>query len=617
MKRAEQKRAEQKRAEHYPNSRPPTTLRWFALGTLFVAVISGCAVPPPPRTSPQPRKDVVTKQILDAIASETPQKGIELISYYRGQDLLSDNELNADASRAKEAMRSRFVSLLDEKKYEPAIGMLRSLQTLEPGAKNLDGWSLTRLWSALASTYHDQGNNVAALDAFDRIPTLEDLKVDDLAAYGKLGVTYHDRHTVSLVVDQLKSRNADVPKGLPDFLSQTPSPSQMLKGTVTIWVNRGIKVEQGVGLPDSVIGSGFFIDERGYLLTNYHVIESEVDPKYEGYSRLYVRLSGSPEDRIPAKVVGYSRIFDIALLKVEINPPYVFSLTDVRDVPPGTRIYAIGSPGGLESTITSGIISANGRRFLQMGDQIQMDAPVNPGNSGGPLFDEQGQLVGVVFAGIQQFQGVNFAIPSFWLRQFLPDLYQGGEVVPPWIGAAVTETNDGLEVEFVQPSSPAEKIGLQTHDIITGFDGSHPKKIGDFQKQLMMLPADTLVSISWKRDGHDMQGYVIPTQRPFVPAEEALKLLQPEDLFPVLFGMDVDRAPSGPFQKNYVVTNVYPGTPADDLGLTPQDPFTVVGWHVDDKQKIAQLQIVVRAKKAGFMERGVQLTAYLETDNFI
>jgi S1-C subfamily serine protease len=391
----------------------------------------------------------------------------------------------------------------------------------------------------------------------------------------------------------------------------------MLKGTVTIWVNRGIKMQGGVGYADRVIGSGFFIDPRGYLITNYHVISSEVDPTYEGYSRLFVRLPNKPDERIPAQVVGYSKIFDIALIKVEVTPAYVFSFTNIRTLEPGEQIFAMGSPGGLENTITSGIISATGRRFLQMGDAIQMDVPVNPGNSGGPLVDGKGDLVGVVFAGIEQFQGVNFAIPSFWIRKFLPQLYGGGNVVHPWIGADVQVVNNGLEVVYVAPGSPAQISGLREHDIITMINGNHVRKVGDAQSVLLSFPQRTLLSVTWERDGRAQSGYVMPSDRPYIPIEEALKTQEPADLFPALFGMDVESTSDFPWQRDFVVKYVYPGSIADETGLSPQDPLTVVNWKVDKKQHAAIVQLVMKQKKAGFLQRAIQLGTSLEIPNFL
>ena len=254
--------------------------------------------------------------------------------------------------------------------------------------------------------------------------------------------------------------------------------ADMLEGTVTIWVNRGIRIEKGVGYPDRVIGSGFFIDARGYLLTNYHVIESEVDPKYEGYSRLFIRFNESTGEKIPAKVVGYDTVFDLALLKAETPARYSFGGSAGLRVSPGDKVFAIGSPAGLEKTITSGIVSATGRRFLEMGDAIQVDVPLNPGNSGGPLLSEGGDLIGIVFAGLEQFEGLNFAVPYVWIEHALPLLFKGGEAVHPWMGAALAETEKGLEVVYTLPGEPGRPCGPRA--------GRHP---GDDQRRSAEEPA--------------------------------------------------------------------------------------------------------------------------------
>jgi S1-C subfamily serine protease len=372
-----------------------------------------------------------------------------------------------------------------------------------------------------------------------------------------------------------------------------------------------------VGLPDRVIGSGFFIDKRGYLITNYHVIASEVDPKYEGFSRLYIRLPEKPEQRVPAKVIGYDRIFDIALLKVEIDVPYVFSFNETRDLSSGLPIYAIGSPIGLDKTITSGIISATERRFLQMGDAMQIDVPVNPGSSGGPLLNEKGALIGIVFAGLLQFESINFAIPAFWIRKFLPSFYRGGEVSHPWLGAAVYKRDTGLEIQYVPPGSPADKAGLRAEDILTEIGGVPVETIAAAQDILLSRFPESLVTVTWIRDGGSMDALINLEERPFSPVEEALDKDLKHRLFPVLFGMRVKKSGSTFFQEDYVITDIYPGSPADETGLSADDPFTLRNWVVDEDQRAALLQIFIRKRKAGFLEAGIQLASYLELDNFI
>ena len=105
-----------------------------------------------------------------------------------------------------------------------------------------------------------------------------------------------------------------------------------IDATVTIWVDKGISIHNGIGYADRVLGSGFFIDKRGYLITNHHVINDMVDPKYEGYSRLYIKLASDQDTRIPAKVIGYDSVLDLALLKAEIDPPYILSLGSSQDL---------------------------------------------------------------------------------------------------------------------------------------------------------------------------------------------------------------------------------------------------------------------------------------------
>ena len=175
-----------------------------------------------------------------------------------------------------------------------------------------------------------------------------------------------------------------------------------MQATVTIWVDRGIKVQAGAGYADIIIGSGFFIDERGYIVTNHHVIESMVDPKYEGYSRLYIKLLNDSVTKIPARVVGYDPVMDLALLKVEIVPDFVFNLGGSRDLETGDKISAIGTPIGLQGTLTSGIISSTDRKLMPLGSVFQIDAAVNSGNSGGPLIDSKLKVQAVVFAGMLQ-----------------------------------------------------------------------------------------------------------------------------------------------------------------------------------------------------------------------
>jgi serine protease Do len=409
---------------------------------------------------------------------------------------------------------------------------------------------------------------------------------------------------------------------LPDsaaaIAATAPSFPKMITGTVTILVNRGIKVENGVGYPDRVIGSGFFIDKRGYILTNHHVIESEVDPKYEGYSRLYIRLSESPAgERIPAKVVGYDKIFDLALIKAEVTPEYTFGGSFDQTVAPGDRIFAIGSPAGLEKTITAGIISAMGRRLLQVGDSMQVDVPLNPGNSGGPLLDEKGDLIGICFAGLQQFAGLNFAIPYTWVEKALPALYRGGQAVHSWLGMAVAETDKGLEVVYTVPSEPAALAGLTAGDVLEAVDGVSYTKLQDAQEAILRHTPPSLVHVTIRRGEARIQALVCLTQRPDDPIQVALKRDARDKVLYPLFGMQLEKTGSFFWRDNYVVRRVTKGSVADESGISVDDPLAIQDWRVDTDKGYAILQVVIKKKRAGFIESAIQIATYLETENFL
>ncbi|MFP4372803.1 MAG: trypsin-like peptidase domain-containing protein [Spirochaetaceae bacterium] len=587
-----------------------------AIPLVLLFALGSCATTEPGSVPMASRSEQAREEVVELLDAGSHTEAVQRISTYRRRGLLERSEAERYSERATEELVSDVRTALEEERFVEATRLYLSLETLGE-ADRVEGWDLSRMYLALADSYLEDGNEVAALHTVGRIPRLAAIDSETLLGYADLAREHRNRFVLGKIVEVMDDRTEDIPDSLVEFAESEPEPSEMMSGTATVWVDRGIKVEDGVGSADRVVGSGFFIDRRGYLITNYHVIESEVDPTYEGYSRLFVRLPEAPQNRVPARVVGYDRIFDVALLKIEVDPPYVFSFTNVRTLRTGARIFAIGSPGGLESSITSGIISATNRRFLQLGDALQVDVPVNPGNSGGPLVDEDGQVVGIVFAGLEQFEGVNFAIPSFWVQHFLPDLYTEGEVVHPWIGVAVHESRKGLEVIYVAPGSPAASAGLQEGDILTGIGGWNPGKIGDAQKILLEREPGALVGVEWTRDDEEMSGYVALGERPWSPVEEALKVHEVDDLFPVLFGMQAEDISSLPWQSNYVITRVYNGETADETGLSEQDPFTLRNVEVDKDRGIALIRIVVKKRKAGFVESGIQLGSYLEVDNFL
>lgn len=380
-----------------------------------------------------------------------------------------------------------------------------------------------------------------------------------------------------------------------------------INATVTMWVDKGLKIQNGAGIQDIVIGSGFFIDERGYLVTNYHVISSMVDSKYEGYSRLYIKLPSDPDTKIPAKVVGYDSVLDIALIKTDIEPPFCLSLGSSADLNVGDKISAIGTPIGLEGTLTSGIISAADRKLNTMGSVFQLDAAVNSGNSGGPIVDENMKVQAIVFAGMLQYQGLNFAIPVEYLKQELPILYDGGEVLHTWIGAygntkKIRSEKTGVELYYTMPGGSAHFSKLQAGDIITELDGRKIFSLEDLQLTLMAYAPGSLVQCKYKNeDGIEKHTVLYLNKRPEAPGVAFFNSDIVNGSFIPLFGMEV--YPSSTTNKKlYTITKVLNGTTADEMGFSENDPVTIQKVEIDTKNEMIVAQLYVQRRKKGFLD---------------
>ncbi len=397
---------------------------------------------------------------------------------------------------------------------------------------------------------------------------------------------------------------------------QEVSIEDSIKSSVKIMVDRGIKKEGGMTVPDQLLGTGVIVDDRGYIITNYHIIESSVDPGYEGYSRVYVIPGKDETVRFVAKVVGYDSVFDLALLKVEKELKTYVKFGDSDLLRQGEKVMAIGNPLGLTNSVTSGIVSSITRPFLQIGNIIQIDAALNPGNSGGALINERGYLVGVAFAGIENFENLNFAIPSNLLLSLLFRLYEGGQVKRSWFGCSVEKREDRISVDYVVPEGPAIQARVKVGDVITMVNGKEVKEIFDIQNIVSSLSNPIVVRLTLKRDKEEEHRLFTLDGRPEIPSLFVYDHDASENIITPLFGIVMSRVdPSR--KKHYQIERVVKGSVASSVGLTEGDLLKIRGLKFDKTYEVFSLFIELKSKRFGYLKKNLVLYSYPEINTFI
>jgi serine protease Do len=334
------------------------------------------------------------------------------------------------------------------------------------------------------------------------------------------------------------------------------------------------------------LGSGVVLSADGYIVTNNHVVDGADE----------VRVTLHDDRTFKATVVGTDERTDVAVLKIDAHDLVPAKLGNSDDLRVGQWVLAVGTPFGLDQTVTAGIVSARGRANMGITDYedfVQTDAAINPGNSGGPLVNLHGEVVGINTAIASRsggYNGIGFAIPSNMVGEIKEALIRDGHVERGRIGALIQNLTDELARSFdfdgegvlvgdVQPDSPAEKAGLRSGDIVTKYDGRPMRDANHLRNTVAATKPGTKVPVELFRDGQPLtvqveiarlgdEAEVVKVSGKSLDLGLTLRTLTPR----VAEGLGYDAERTG-----VVVTEVTPGSVAARAGLVAKDVIVSIG----------------------------------------
>jgi len=359
-------------------------------------------------------------------------------------------------------------------------------------------------------------------------------------------------------------------------------------------------------------GTGFIVDKNGYIVTNNHVVEAG--------EKIRVKIHGDT-DEYRARVIGTDRETDLAVIKIDAKHPLVaVSIGNSDAVQVGDWAVAIGSPFGLEATVTAGIVSALARDNIGQAFQhfIQTDAAINPGNSGGPLLNINGEVIGVntmIATRAGGSEGVGFALPINTVVRVYNDIIRDGRVTRGSIGIEFQRdtkpevfralgVDHGVIVSNVKQGGPADKAGMKAEDIIVGVNGKGIRDENDFMDRIANLPVGTPAMLAVDRDGKKLDLKVTIEDRMVVFSDKpeiAGENVQPEDRQPetsdVKFGIGLrplndQEVQLSPEKRGVIVTRVEQDSFAEEIGMQERDIIMAINRQpvnsVDDVRKVQQ-----------------------------
>jgi len=363
------------------------------------------------------------------------------------------------------------------------------------------------------------------------------------------------------------------------------------------------------------LGSGVIVDPSGIALTNAHVVERATD----------IEAVTADGKKHKAKLIGVDRRTDLAVLRLQGSGPYpAASLGDSDKIKVGDWVLAIGSPFGLEQTVTAGIISAKGRSLSQgpFDDFLQTDAAINPGNSGGPLVNMSGEVVGINSAILSRSGGnvgIGFAIPANMARRIYTELVAKGKVTRGWLGVSIQPLTPELAKSFglrepkgvlisdVVQDSPAEKAGIVAGDIITDFHGKKVDSPQDLQKVVALTPPGKGVPVTvWRDRSHKTMEIKIgdtPDDAVALRSNNRGKSLLGLDVRPIT--PDIARQLNLRGAEGVVVARVEEESAAAEAGLQRGDVIREV-----NRQRVRSMQDFERATRD--VKEGDRVTLLLQ-----
>lgn len=339
------------------------------------------------------------------------------------------------------------------------------------------------------------------------------------------------------------------------------------------------------------MGSGFVISADGYIVTNNHVVE--------GADSVLVRLSDRRE--FDAEVIGTDPRSDLALLRVKATDLPVLELATRDDLEVGEWVLAIGSPFGLDYSVTAGIVSAKGRSLPTERNEnyvpfIQTDVAINPGNSGGPLFNLEGEVIGVnsqIFTRSGGSIGLSFAIPVSVVRDVVAQLKTEGRVTRGWLGVTIQDVDKNLAESFglkrprgalisqVGEDSPAEKAGLKSGDVIITFDGKAIPTSSDLPHVVGLIKPGTNVQVEIVRDKKRKN---IKVEVGGLDSDDSYSLAadSSDEGYGGRLGLVVETASPDTLERwgingGVIVREVVPSSVAAEAGIAAGDVITLIG----------------------------------------